>query len=114
PESIACQLRDLGVDGVQADAVVTSAQAVARLIADDIGQGVAVLTIGGDGLRTALSERGLQVVESLNDGPDAIVQGFDRSVGWTHLAEAAYAVAGGVPWYASNTDTSFPTDRGLA
>src|SRR5699024_3015064 len=108
------QLHDLGVRQAEPNAVITSAQAVAHLIADDIGDGGVVLTIGGDGLRTALTERGLRVVESLADDPDAVVQGFDRSVGWTHLAEAAYAVAGGVPWYASNTDTSFPTDRGLA
>lgn len=114
PESIARQLRGLGLNEVGADAVVTSAQAVARLIADDIGDGGVVLTIGGDGLRTALIERGLHVVESLADGPGAVVQGFARSVCWTDLAEAAYAVAAGVPWYASNTDSSFPTDRGLA
>lgn len=114
PESIAHQLQDLGVRHAEPDAVITSAQAVAHLIADDIGDGGVVLTIGGDGLRTALTERGLRVVESLADGPDAVVQGFDRGVGWPHLAEAAYAVADGVPWYASNTDSSFPTDRGLA
>ncbi len=42
------------------------------------------------------------------------MQGFHPDVSWTHLAEAAYAIEAGVPWFASNTDLTIPTARGVA
>jgi ribonucleotide monophosphatase NagD (HAD superfamily) len=48
------------------------------------------------------------------DEADAVIQGYSPALGWKDLAEASYAVARGVPWVASNTDMSVPTDRGIA
>ncbi len=56
--------------------VITSAQAVARLIADQVPAGARVLVIGGEGLRVALRERGLVPVDSADDDPAAVVQGY--------------------------------------
>ncbi len=56
--------------------VITSAQAVARLVADQLPPGARVLAIGGEGLRVALRERGLVPVESADDDPAAVVQGY--------------------------------------
>ncbi|MER5969954.1 HAD-IIA family hydrolase [Streptomyces sp. NPDC002055] len=113
PEAVAEHLTRLGVPAGTGD-VITSAQAVARLIADQLPAGSRVLTIGGEGLRVALRERGLEPVDSLDDDPRAVVQGFDPSLGWQQIAEAAYAVARGLPWFASNTDLTIPTARGTA
>lgn len=33
---------------------------------------------------------------------------------WGRFAEAAYAIARGVPWFASNTDLTIPSARGIA
>ena len=113
PRVVAEHLTELGVPAVASD-VINSAQAAARLVAEKVPAGAKVLVIGGVGLVEALAEHGLLAVESLADGPAAVVQGFDPSVGWAQLAEAAYAVASGLPWVASNTDLSIPTARGIA
>ncbi|MFF7637419.1 HAD-IIA family hydrolase [Kitasatospora sp. NPDC008050] len=113
PRVVAEHLTELGVPADAGD-VINSAQAAARLVAEKVPAGSKVLVIGGPGLVEALAERGLVAVESLADGPAAVVQGFDPSVGWEQLAEAAYAVAAGLPWVASNTDMSIPTARGVA
>lgn len=113
-QQVADKLVAMGLAGVQAQDVVTSAQAVAHLMADALPGGSAVLLIGGEGLRAPLEERGLRCVVSLDDDPVAVVQGFHPDIGWAELAEAAYAVQSGLPWYASNTDMTVPTARGIA
>ncbi|MBT2508334.1 HAD-IIA family hydrolase [Streptomyces sp. ISL-98] len=114
PDAVAKHLTELGVPAEPGD-VITSAQAVARLIADQIPSGSRVLVVGGDGLRVALRERGLVPVESADDDPAAVVQGYGGpDLAWGRFAEASYAVARGVPWFASNTDLTIPSARGIA
>ncbi|MFI9240302.1 HAD-IIA family hydrolase [Streptomyces sp. NPDC053079] len=114
PETVAGHLTELGIPAEPTD-VITSAQAVARLIADQLPSGSRVLVIGAEGLRVALRERGLVPVESADDEPAAVAQGFGgMDMPWSRLAEASYAVARGVPWYASNTDLTIPSARGIA
>ncbi|MEU9701978.1 HAD hydrolase-like protein [Streptomyces sp. NPDC047981] len=114
PEAVAAHLTELGVPAEAGD-VITSAQAVARLIADDVPAGSPVLVVGGEGLRVALRERGLEPVESADvPGLAAVVQGYGGpDMPWARFAEAGYAVARGVPWYASNTDLTIPGARGI-
>jgi HAD superfamily hydrolase (TIGR01450 family) len=113
PEAVAVHLRELGVPAEATD-VVTSAQAAARLVAERVPTGSSVLVVGGDGLRAALTERGLVPVTELADGVQAVVQGFSPDVGWRLLAEGTYAVTAGLPWIASNLDLTVPTARGTA
>ncbi|MET9514251.1 HAD-IIA family hydrolase [Streptomyces sp. NPDC002994] len=114
PEVVAEHLTELGVPAEASD-VITSAQAVARLIADQVPGGGRVLVVGGEGLRVALRERGLVPVESADDDPVAVVQGYGGpDLAWGRFAEASYAVARGVPWFASNTDLTIPSARGIA
>jgi HAD superfamily hydrolase (TIGR01450 family) len=113
PQAVAEHLSRLGVPA-EAEEVVTSAQAVARLIADEVPAGSKVLAVGGEGLLAALRERGLQPVESADDAPVAAVQGYGPELRWSQLAEMAHAVNSGVPWFASNTDLTIPTARGVA
>ncbi|MFF8600253.1 HAD hydrolase-like protein [Streptomyces sp. NPDC015232] len=113
PDVVAAHLTELGVPAEPAD-VITSAQAVARLIADEMPPGARILLIGGEGLRIALRERGLVPVESLDDDPVAVVQGYGGpDLPWGRFAEASYAVGRGLPWYASNTDLTIPSARGI-
>ncbi|MEU1281648.1 HAD-IIA family hydrolase [Streptomyces sp. NPDC005805] len=114
PDAVAGHLTELGIP-TGADDVITSAQAVARLIAEQVPAGSRILVIGGEGLRVALRERGLEPVESAEDDPAAVVQGYGGpDLAWGRFAEACYAVARGVPWYASNTDLTIPGARGIA
>ncbi|MFE3743264.1 HAD-IIA family hydrolase [Streptomyces sp. NPDC059134] len=113
PDTVAAHLTELGVPA-EPDDVITSAQAVSRLIAEQVPAGSKVLVIGGDGLRVALRERGLEPVDSADDGPAAVVQGYGGpDLPWARFAEACYAINRGVPWFASNTDLTIPGARGI-
>lgn len=111
---VAAHLRELGLSDVEDGDVVTSAQAVAHLVADALPPDAPVLLVGGEGLRQPLEERGLRCVAKLDDSPLAVVQGFHPDVSWVQLAEASYAIEAGIPWFASNTDLTIPTARGVA
>lgn len=113
PESVADQLTDLGIATAAAE-VMTAAQAAAALLRTRLAPGATVLVVGGAGLDTAVRAAGFTVVTSADDRPDAVAQGFAPEVGWTQLAEAAYAVQRGAWHVASNLDLSLPTARGFA
>jgi HAD superfamily hydrolase (TIGR01450 family) len=113
PGTVAEHLRALGVPADATD-VVTSAQATARLVAERVPAGSAVLVVGGEGLVAALTERGLRPVAEMADDVAAVVQGFAPEVGWRLLAEGTYAVSAGLPWVASNLDATVPTAKGTA
>lgn len=114
PEAVAGSLTDLGLSAEPAD-VVTSAQAVARMIGERVPAGARVLVIGGEGLREALREQGLEPVDHADDDPAAVAQGYGGpDFTWDRLAEAGYAVTNGVPWFVSNTDLTIPSRRGVA
>lgn len=114
PGVVAEHLTELGIPTDASD-VITSAQAVARLISEQVPSGSRVLVIGGEGLRVALRERGLEPVESAEDHPAAVVQGYGGpDLAWGRFAEACYAIARGAPWFASNTDLTIPGARGIA
>ncbi len=113
PGAVCAHLRRLGLPATE-DAVVTSAQAAARLAAELRPRVVRVLALGGEGLLAALRAHGLQPVRSADDDPGCVVQGFAPTVSWRELAEAAYAVGRGVPWIVTNADPNAPTHRGTA
>lgn len=117
-ESVAAHLSDLGLRTAATD-VVTSPQAAVRLLAERVPRGATILTVGGEGLVVELEKAGYAVTRSAEDSPAAVVQGFAPEVGWTQLAEAAYALAlpeeeGGIPWIATNQDWTIPRERGIA
>ncbi|PRB32757.1 haloacid dehalogenase [Arthrobacter sp. MYb23] len=112
-EQVAAHLRELGAPAT-AEQVFGSALAGAELLAGQVAEGSAVLVVGSDSLADAVRAQGLVVVHSADDQPDAVIQGFSPELGWKDLAEAAYAVAAGAVWVATNTDMSLPQERGFA
>lgn len=113
PEDVAGQLTRLGIPAAP-DEVVTSAQAAGALLAAELPGGSPVLVVGGVGLRTAVREAGMLIVESAAEDPAAVVQGFSPDVGWRQLAEAAYAIQRGAWHLATNVDRTLPNEHGLA
>src|SRR5699024_4496495 len=95
------------------DQVITSAQAAARMIAQEGGQPIRVLAIGSTALREALIAEGLEVVTSAEDAPTVVVQGMSTSLGWRDFAEAVRASNAGATQVATNLDATVPTDRGI-
>lgn len=112
PETVAEHLRSLGIEVDVAD-VVTSAQAAARLLADQLPEGSKVYLIGGDGLAEALVERGLDPVTTPDDHPVAVAQGYGPDMPWRQVVTGAILVREGLPWVASNTDLTIPTGQGI-
>jgi len=118
PEVVAEHLRSLGVE-TDAEHVFGSARAGARLAAEAAEQqgldAPTVLVIGAETLRHEALSAGLTPVEA-EPGvqPDLVLQGFAPTLGWTDLANAAFAIQGGALWVATNTDTTIPRERGIA
>jgi HAD superfamily hydrolase (TIGR01450 family) len=111
PDEVAALLVSLGL-AAGADEVVTSAQAAAGLLAERLPAGSPVLVVGSDALRVEVTRSGLEVVESADRRPAAVVQGYGPGVGWAQLAEASIAVRAGALWVATNADRTLPSPRG--
>lgn len=116
--SVAEHLTELGLTVAPED-VVTSPQAAVVLLAGLVPAGSRILVVGGDGLVSEVEKAGFTVVRSADDDPAAVIQGFAPHVGWSDLAEAAYALKKrgddeGIPWVATNTDWTIPQARGTA
>jgi glycerol 3-phosphatase-2 len=112
PDQVAAKLTELGVSAEPGD-VVTSAQAAARLLAEEHGAGARVMLLGGEGLRVALVEAGLVPVED-PDGAVAVASGYGPDVRWRDIMRVSTLVRDGLPYVASNADLTIPTPYGLA
>jgi HAD superfamily hydrolase (TIGR01450 family) len=100
--------------GIPADGdVVSSSTAAAHLIEPD----ERVLVAGGPGVVQAVQDRGAVAV--LNDGTvqttpfDAVMVGLHRDFDYARLAAAAAALHGGARLIGTNSDSTYPTPRGL-
>jgi HAD superfamily hydrolase (TIGR01450 family) len=113
PSAVAEHLSRLGIPA-RTDEVVTSAQVASVILARRLPPGAPVLVVGGEGLRVALTERGLRPVRSVDEGPQAVVQGFNPDLSWRDLAEGTRAVRSGLFWMATNLDLTVPTPHGPA
>lgn len=111
PDAVARLLDKVGVEA-RPEEVVTSAQAAAALLAEQLPAGSTVLVVGADALAEEIAEVGLRPVRSADDAPRAVVQGFAPEVGWAQLAEATVAIRAGASWVATNTDSTIPSPRG--
>lgn len=113
PETIAAQLAAFGLN-VSAEHIIGSAQTGTELLATMVEPGSKILVVGGEGLRSRVASAGFVVVDSADENPAGVIQGFAPDVAWKHLAEAAYAIQAGAKWVATNSDWTLPQERGLA
>ena len=105
-------LEKLGRFGVKAEPwqVVNSGMAVAYLLAQRFPAGGPVYLLGGDGVRTALEEKGFYHAEK---DVLAVVSSMDRSINFAKLTTATLMIRSGIPFYGTNPDRTFPTPQGL-
>ncbi len=112
PEQVAEKLRGLGIDA-EGSEVLTSAEATAELLSREADGGArSAFVIGRDGLRSALSAAGIEVIDG--DATDAafVVVGWDQEVTYEALRRATVLVRGGARLIATNADASYPAPGG--
>lgn len=129
PEEVAAHISRLGL-ATSPEEVLNASQVAADVLRSRVDGGELaledglVLAVGGRGVGLALDDVGLPWVspertrEAATSGEPlrivAVVQGYGPGLGVLDLTEAAYAVAGGATWVATNDDATLPTERGLA
>ena len=109
---VAGHLTELGFPSTEDD-LVTSAQAAQGLLERELEPGSKVLVSGTQNLIDHVIAAGMVPVTSATDEPVAVIQGYDPQMTWPRLDEVGFAVQNGATWYATNTDSTRPTDRGL-
>ncbi len=113
---VVSKLRSIGVDATAPD-VLSSAQAAAELVREDLEPGARVLTCAGPGVVEALELAGYEAVDA--GGPDrgevaAVVVGFHRDFDFDRLDRASDAIRRGARFVATNLDATYPgADRVL-
>lgn len=97
--------------GFAADArsVVTSATVTAARLG---GLVATAYVVGARSIDLALAENGIEVVADWRRA-GAVVVGLDRDVSYERLSAATLAIRNGALFYATNTDSTFPTPEGL-
>jgi glycerol-1-phosphatase len=107
---VVAKLERMGIPAA-ADDVVTSALAAAWLLQQSLTGGARVLVCGGPGVREALTDAGLDVVD---DAPaEAVVVGFHRDFDYDGLERASRAIREGARFVATNLDATYPMPGGL-
>lgn len=109
PRKFTEKLAGMGVQ-VGAHEILTSSQATADYLAGIAPPGARVFTVGMEGLRQALTQAGLNLVE---DGADYVVAGMDFSICYERLAQATLQIRAGAKFIGTNPDLTFPSERGI-
>jgi glycerol-1-phosphatase len=110
PHQVASKLEGMGIRAA-ADEVVTSAEAAAALLRREAAGGT-VYVLGGEGVRAALADAGLEPVDGEPDRVDVVVVGWDRDLTYDRLRMATVLVGRGARLVATNADPSYPAPRG--
>jgi 4-nitrophenyl phosphatase len=108
---------------VTADEILTSSMATASYLAKHQNSDKKrVFVIGEEGLRQPLIEQGFTLTELyqvnqiekgiVDQGADIVVSGLDRKLTWDKLATATLNIRAGAKFYATNADTTLPTELG--
>ncbi|SFS62074.1 TIGR01457 family HAD-type hydrolase [Paenibacillus sp. BC26] len=108
PEAFADRLSAMGIQTNPSE-VCTSAQGAAAYIAER-QPGARVHVIGEHGLRTALQDAGLLLVD---EEPDIVVQGIDKQLTYDKVARAVTFIRGGASYILTNPDLLVPAEHGL-
>jgi HAD superfamily hydrolase (TIGR01450 family) len=105
PEQVAAKLRRIGIEARPSE-VVTSALATADLLAGRGGGSAFV--VGQDGIRRALLDAGIEVIDGEPERVDHVVVGVDVEATYAKLRTACVLVQRGAHLVATNPDRSFP------
>jgi len=110
------KLASMGVS-VTSDQILTSSMATATYLAKHQPfDKRRVFMIGEDGLRQPLTEQGFVLTDLYqvadDEKADLVVSGLDRQLSWDKLATATLNINAGAQFFATNADTTLPTELG--
>lgn len=108
-EQYAAKLALMGVQ-VEADCILTSAEATARYLAGIAPPGTEVFAIGEDGVETELTARGFVLRDDTKVA--YVVVGFDRHFTYRKMATACLAIRAGARFIGTNPDKTYPSELG--
>ncbi len=108
PAQVADKLLEFDIPA-HSEQVFTTAMATAMYISEQ-KQNAKVYVIGEEGLRVALEEGRHELVE---ENPDFVVSGLDRSINYEKLTIACLGVRNGATFISTNGDIALPTERGF-
>lgn len=117
------KLASMGVDANK-DEILTSSMATATYLNTHQPKNKRrVFMIGEEGLRQPLLDNGFILTDLyqvnqpekgiFDQGADIVVSGLDRQLSWDKLATATLNINAGAAFYATNSDTSLPTELGV-
>lgn len=116
------KLKEMGVS-VTAEEVLTSSMATATFLKENLpADKKRVFVIGEEGLKKPLQDHGFVLTDLYQvdqpgkgitgEGADIVVSGLDRTLSWDKLATATLNIRAGAAFYATNADTTLPTELG--
>lgn len=116
------KLKEMGVS-VTAEEVLTSSMATATFLKENLpADKKRVFVIGEEGLKKPLQDQGFVLTDLYQvnqpakgitgEGADIVVSGLDRTLSWDKLATATLNIRAGAAFYATNADTTLPTELG--
>ncbi|KIL34900.1 hypothetical protein SD71_17015 [Cohnella kolymensis] len=113
PEEVALHLRKLGIPADE-KSIVTSALGAAYYVLKH-HPGAETFVIGEEGLRQALRNAGLRLIEEGEAaGPAAlVVQGMDRRLTYDRLAAGVHHILNGAVYVLTNPDRVLPVEGGF-
>ncbi|MBI5080625.1 MAG: HAD-IIA family hydrolase, partial [Chloroflexi bacterium] len=111
PLQFQTKLKGMGVE-VSLDEILTSSQAVAIYLRQHAPRGAKVFVVGEEGIRQAIAESGF-VLWDAESAADYVVVGMDHGLNWEKLARATLNIRAGAKFIGTNSDATFPTERGI-
>lgn len=116
------KLAGMAVDVKPAE-ILTSSMATARYLKENLPANQRrVFVIGEAGLTEPLQQQGFTLTDLYQvnqpekaitgQGADIVVSGLDRKLTWDKLATATLNIRAGAAFYATNADTTLPTELG--
>lgn len=104
-------LRDMGIQAT-ANQLYTSAQATIDYLKKNFPQLRRLFVLGTSGLSDELQAAGFELTpDDSNAPPDAVLVGFDKTLTYARLCRAAWWIAQGKPFFATNPDRVCPTNE---
>lgn len=110
PQEFADKLQKMGID-LGADRILTSSVATRGMVEERYPKGTGVCVVGMAALHAAMFDDGYFVPA----GKDAqvVVSGGHFGLTYDDLRKACLAIRAGADWFATNGDTTFPTEEGI-